>query len=161
MISAVGLLARIYYIGKIPDGHQEKENTLFGDGIADALSNKSLSGFSVYICCLYLAAYSTLPLTFIYIKKYLMVADNIIIVISSSMAFCGSCYAAGVGGSRLLTSLILGSGILAPEWFLGSIKFSHYQTLFLVYGCAITFVCLLLVLVPAIFPKGNYRYMPH
>ena len=77
------------------------------------------------------------------------------------MAFCGSCYAAGIGGSRLLTSLILGSGLLAPQWFIGSMKISHYQTLFLVYGCSILFVCLLLVLVPAIFPKGNYRYMPN
>ena len=78
-----------------------------------------------------------------------------------SMAFCGSCYAAGTGGSRLLASLILGSGLLAPQWFMGPMKISHYQTLFLAYGCAIMFVCLLLVLVPAIFPKDNYRYMPN
>jgi len=247
-ISAVGLLGRMYYVGRIPDGHQEKENIKLMEGISEAISNKPLTGFSVYICCLYLAAYSTPPLTFIYIKNYLLVPDNILIIISSlalvgtilgflsagkvidkigikrmmlfihfffaivnltlffigtntvfnlvlitvllaiygffigcssiaistemmelaspnnkaiSMAFCGSCYAAGTGGSRLLSSLILGSGILAPQWFLGSMKFSHYQTLFLGYGCAIMFVCLLLVLVPAIFPKGNYRYMPN
>lgn len=246
-ISALGLLGRMYYIGKIPDGHQEKESISFTDGISEAIANKSLAGFSVYICCLYLAAYSTPPLTFIYIKKYLLVADNIIIIISSlalvgtllgfltagkiidkigikrmllfihfffalvnltlffigtysifnlilitillatygfaaacssiaistemmelaspnnkamSMAFCGSCFAAGTGGSRLMASLILGSGMLAPQWFIGTMKISHYQTLFLIYGCAILFVCLLLVLVPAIFPKGNYRYMP-
>ncbi|MEI8248026.1 MAG: MFS transporter [Lentisphaerota bacterium] len=245
-ISALGLLGRMYYVGRIPDGHQEKESISFTEGISEAIANKSLAGFSVYICCLYLAAYSTPPLTFIYIKKYLLVADNIIIIISSlalvgtllgfltagkiidkigikrmllfihfffalvnltlffigtysifnlimitfllatygfaaacssiaistemmelaspnnkamSMAFCGSCFSAGTGGSRLLASLILGSGMLAPEWFIGTMKISHYQTLFLVYGCAILFVCLLLVLVPAIFPKGNYRYM--
>jgi len=247
-ISALGLLGRMYYIGKIPDGHQEKESITFSEGISEAIANKSLAGFSVYICCLYLAAYSTPPLTFIYIKKYLLVADNVIIIISSvalvgtllgfltagkiidkvgikrmllfihfffalvnltlffigtysvcnlilitvllmtygfaaacssiaistemmelaspnnkamSMAFCGSCYSAGIGGSRLLASLILGSGMLAPQWFIGTMKISHYQTLFLVYGCAILFVCLLLVLVPAVFPKGNYRYMPN
>jgi MFS family permease len=246
-VSGLGLLGRMYYIGRIPDGHQEKENISFTEGISEAIANKSLAGFSVYICCLYLAAYSTPPLTFIYIKKSLLVADNIIIIISSialvgtllgfltagkiidkigikrmllcihfffafvnltlffigtysvfnlilitallatygfaaacssiaistemmelaspnnkamSMAFCGSCFSAGTGGSRLLASLILGSGMLAPEWFIGTMKISHYQTLFLVYGCAILFVCLLLVLVPAIFPKGNYRYMP-
>lgn len=246
VISALGLLGRMYYIGRIPDGHQEKESISFKEGMSEAIANKSLAGFSVYICCLYLAAYSTPPLTFIYIKKYLLVADNIIIIISSlalvgtllgfitagkiidrigikrmllfihfffalvnltlffigtysifnlilitvllatygfaaacssiaistemmelaspnnkamSMAFCGSCFSAGTGGSRLLASLILGSGMLAPEWFIGTMKISHYQTLFLVYGCAILFVCLLLVLVPAIFPKGNYRYM--
>jgi len=248
VVTAFGLLVRMYYTGKIPDGHQEKENIKLMDGISEAISNKPLTGFSVYICCLYLAAYSTPPLTFIYIKKYLLVPDNILIIISSlalvgtilgflsagkiidkigikrmllfihfsfalvnltlffigtntaftlilitvllatygfffgcssiaistemmelaspnnkaiSMAFCGSCYAAGYGGSRLLTSLILGSGLLAPQWFMGSMKISHYQTLFLVYGCAVMFVCLLLVLVPAIFPKGNYRYMPN
>lgn len=248
VISGISLLGRIYYITKIPDSHHEKEKILFMDGISEAVSNKSLIGFSVYICCLYMAAYSTPPLTFIYLKKHMMVGDNIVVIISSlaligtiigflcagkiidligtkrmlllihfffalvnlalflvsspsviililmtillalygfftacssvaistemmelaspnnkaiSMAFCMSCYAAGTGGSRFLTSLILGSGMLAPEWFVGSFKISHYQTLFLGYGCAITFVCLLLVLVPAIFPKGNYRYMPH
>jgi MFS family permease len=247
-VSALGLIGRIYYTRKIPDGHQVKEKIEFMDGISEAISNKPLTGFSVYICCLYLAAYATPPLTFIYIKKYLLVPDNILIIISSlaligtilgfltagkiidkigikrmllfihfffalvnlclffigtnttfnlilitsllvtygffygcssiaistemmelaspnnkaiSMAFCGSCYAAGTGGSRLLASLILGSGLLAPQWFIGSMKISHYQTLFLLYGCAIMFVCLLLVLVPAIFPKGNYRYMPN
>ena len=249
VISGVGLLGRMYHVGRIPDGHQEKENIDLMDGINEAISNKPLTGFSVYICCLYLAAYSTPPLTFIYIKKYLLVPDNILIIISSlaligtilgflsagkiidrlgikrmllfihfsfalvnlslffigtntafnlilitvllaiygffygcssiaistemmelaspnnkaiSMAFCGSCWAAGYGGSRLLASLILGSGLLAPQWFLGSMKISHYQTLFLAYACAIMFVCLLLVLVPAIFPaKGNYRYVPN
>ncbi|HCE43315.1 MAG TPA: hypothetical protein DET40_07185 [Lentisphaeria bacterium] len=248
VITAFGLLGRIYYIGKIPDGHQEKEKIELMDGVYETISNKPLTGFSVYICCLYLAAYSTPPLTFIYIKKYLLVPDNILIIISSlalggtilgflsagkiidrigikrmllfvhfsfamvnvtlffigtntaftlalitamlavygffmgcssiaistemmelaspnnkaiSMAFFGSCLAAGCGGSRLLTSLVLGSGLLAPQWFIGSMKISHYQTLFLVYGCSILFVCLLLVLVPAIFPKGNYRHMPN
>lgn len=76
-----------------------------------------------------------------------------------SIAFCGSCHAAGVGGSRLVASLILGSGMLAPEWSLGPLRITCYQTLFLLYGCAVMFVCLLLVLVPAIFPKGRYGYL--
>jgi hypothetical protein len=75
------------------------------------------------------------------------------------MAFCGTFYAAGTGGSRLLTSLVLGSGMLAPKWHIGSMQISHYQTLFLLFGIAIVFVCLLLVLVPAIFPKSNYTYL--
>lgn len=248
IISGLSLLGRMYYIGKIPDGHQAKESITFTEGISEAIANKSLAGFSVYICCLYLAAYSTPPLTFIYIKKYLQAADNIIIIISSlamvgtllgfltagkiinrigikhmlllihfffalvnftlffigtysvfnlimitillmtygfaaacssiaistemmilaspnnkamSMAFCSSCFSAGTGGARLLASLVLGSGMLAPQWFIGSMKISHYQTMFLIYGCAILFVCLLLVLVPAIFPKGKYVYDVH
>jgi MFS family permease len=247
-ICGLSMLGRIYYISRIPDEHQIKEKILFAESISEAISNKSLVGFSVYICCLYMAAYSTLPLTFIYLKKYLLVADNMVVIISSltlvgtivgflmagkimsvlgtkqmlllihfsfatvnialfminsssifmlvlmtvllalygfftacssiaistemmelaspnnqaiSMAFCITCYAGGTGGSRLLTSLILGSGMLSNEWFIGSMRISYYQTLFLLYGVAILFVCLLLVLVPAIFPKGNYRYDIH
>lgn len=246
VVTALCLLGRVYYISRFPVKSNAGENIKFMASLAETISNKSLCGFSVYICFLYLAAYSTLPLTFIFIKKYLLVPDNVIVIISSlaltgsiigflfagriigrygikkllliihlffavvnfslffmgsaslfslimitlllmtysfffacsgvaistemielaspdnkaiSIAFFGSCFAAGMGGSRFLTSLILGSGMLAPEWTLGSLKISHYQTLFLVYGFAIIFVCLLLVLVPAIFPKGTYRYM--
>jgi hypothetical protein len=247
-ICGLSMLGRTYYISRIPDKHLGKERILFREGISDAISNKSLVGFSVYICCLYMAAYSTLPLTFLYLKKHFLVADNIVIIISSmalggtilgflaagkivsilgtkrmlllihfsfatvnftlfminsasvfflilttallalygfftacssiaistemmglashnnkamSMAFCGTCYATGIGGSRLFTSLILGSGMLSNEWFIGTMRISYYQTLFLLYGIAILFVCILLVLVPAIFPKGNYRYDIH
>jgi hypothetical protein len=55
-----------------------------------------------------------------------------------------------MGFSRFLASLILGSGILAPEWSCHGIIFSKYHSLFLFYGCAVTMTCILLVLVPAI-----------
>jgi len=249
LVSAFGMLIRAWYIHKIPVIHTENtEKTLsFREGIKDALSNKPLCGFSVYICCLYLAAFATLPLTYVYLR-YLHVADNIVVIISSialagsiigyllagrlvdllgvkklmlfvhfffaginiilffisnaggmnlilvgtllaiygfclacssvaissemmamvsetnktiSMAFCGTFYAIGRGGSRLLTSLVLGSGMLATKWNIASMEINHYQTLFLFLGCAIAFVCLMLVLVPAIFPKSNYSYLPH
>jgi hypothetical protein len=32
--------------------------------------------------------------------------------------------------------------------------------MYLGYGLAILFVCVLLVIVPAIFPKGEYHYIP-
>ena len=246
-ITGICLLGRVWYIKKIPavqDSTKIKLN--FREGLTDALNNKPLCGFSVYICCLYLAAYATLPLTYLYLK-HLQVADNIVVIISSvalagamtgflcagrlvdkfgvkklmlfihfsfalinialffignasmlnliiigalvasygfflacssvaissemmamaspenkavSMAFCGTFYAAGAGGSRFLTSLVLGAGLLATKWNIGSMEINHYQTLFLIFGCAITFVCLLLVLVPAIFPKSNYSYLP-
>ncbi len=75
-----------------------------------------------------------------------------------SMAYCGSFYSLGSGGARLLSSLILGSGMLAPAWSLGGRAITDYQTLFLFNGCALIFACLLLVLVPAVFPGGSYRY---
>ncbi len=77
-----------------------------------------------------------------------------------AMAFCVSMYSAGVGGARFLSSLIIGSGILSPEWTMGSIKFSMFHTMYLGYGLSILFVCMLLVIVPAIFPKGEYHYVP-
>jgi Na+/melibiose symporter-like transporter len=77
-----------------------------------------------------------------------------------AMAFCGSMYAAGTGGSRLLSSILIGSGVLAPQWNIGTMTFSMFHTMYLGYGVGILFVCLLLVIVPAIFPKGEYHYTP-
>lgn len=246
-VTGICLLGRIWYIKRIPEVKESTNTNInFRDGLTDALNNKPLCGFSVYICCLYLAAYATLPLTYVYLK-YLQVADNLVVIISSvalggamsgfllagrlvdkygvkklmlfvhflfaitnislffisqasifnliiigvlvaiygfcmacssvaissemmamaspknkavSMAFCGTFYAAGMGGSRLLTALVLGAGLLATEWNLGPLKINHFQTLFLVFGCVITFVCIMLVLVPAVFPKSNYSYLP-
>jgi len=246
-ITGLSILGRAWYINRIPEVKESINTKLnFCDALSDAWNNKPLCGFSVYICCLYLAAYATLPLTYVYLK-YLQVADNIVVIISSvalggmmtgflcagrlvdkygvkklmlfvnllfaiinismffisqssifnliiigvlvaiygffmacssvaissemmvmappdnkavSMAFCGTFYAAGMGGSRLLTSLVLGAGLLATEWNIGSMKINHFQTLFLVFGCVITFVCIMLVLVPALFPKSNYSYLP-
>ena len=77
-----------------------------------------------------------------------------------AIAFCASMYYAGIGGARLLSSLIIGSGILAPEWSIGTLKFSMFHTMYLGYALGILFVCVLLVIVPAIFPKGEYHYTP-
>jgi len=77
-----------------------------------------------------------------------------------AMAFCVSMYSAGLGGARFLSSIIIGSGILSPEWSIGSMKFTMFHTMYLGYGFGILFVCVLLVIVPAIFPKGEYHYVP-
>lgn len=78
-----------------------------------------------------------------------------------AMAFCVTMTSAGLGGARVLSSVIIGSGILAPAWFIGTHKFSMFHTMYLGYGLSILFVCVLLVIVPAIFPKGEYHYVPH
>lgn len=77
-----------------------------------------------------------------------------------ALAFCASMYSAGTGGARLLSSIVIGSGILAPEWTIGTMKFSMFHTMYLGYGLGVLFVCVLLVIVPAIFPKGEYHYVP-
>ncbi len=241
---------RIYFLARIPAFNTAKtENYGFKTGLSLAVSNKPLAGYSVYLFVLNLAAYGTIPLMIIYLKRYLAAPDNIIVLISSmtligmllgslfagriikrvglkhtflgihfiyalvnlaiffigkdtmgvgltytvitillliysftfananiastsemmtlanpgnkvmAMAFCGTFYYGGSGLSRMVTSLVLGSGMFASEWYIGTVKFCHYQTIFLFYAIAIIFSSMLLVVVPAIFPKGEYVYM--
>jgi hypothetical protein len=67
-----------------------------------------------------------------------------------SIAVGYSLYCAGVGGSRALASLILGSGMLATTWSVAGIGFTRYHSLFILFGCGIIFAMLLLVMVPAL-----------
>lgn len=243
---------KLWFIAEVPNlRHHEEKTMSFRLGLATALANKSLTGYSVYQFILNLAAYGTIPLVSIYLKRALHAPDNVIVFISSvtlagmltgslcagpmiqrfgirnvflfvhamyaftnftlfflgkgvlpdnimyivitclqflysftfacanissssemmalatpgnkvmAMAFCNSFYYAGQGLSRILTSAILGSGILAPFWVCGGQTFSHYQTIFLMYGVCILFAATLLVVVPAIFPKGKYIYAIH
>lgn len=75
-----------------------------------------------------------------------------------SMAFCGCFYSLGSGAARMLSSIVLGSGILTEQWSIGMTQFSNYQTIFLINGAALLFISLMLLIVPAVFPKGTYRY---
>ena len=65
-----------------------------------------------------------------------------------SIALGYSLYAAGLGGSRALASLLLGSGILAEQWRVAGIAFTRYHSLFLVYGCGVFLAMGLLILIP-------------
>ncbi len=259
LLSMVIYAFKLYFIGRIPQfpprcesaGREVVPPPNFRAGLARALANKPLAGYSVYLFILNLAAYGTIPLTTLYLKKSLHAPDNAIVLISSvvltgmligsfcagpiirrwgirrtflcvhisyalvnlalffmgrsliagdaifylvggvlfvysftfacanissssemmaiaspdnkvmAMAFCNSFYYGGSGLSRLMTSLILGSGALAPMWTLGGVEFTHYQTLFLVYAVCVIFAAALLVVVPAIFPKGEYIYAIH
>ncbi len=244
-ISALGMLGRIYHVSKVPQARQKAEGVKFFLGLTDALRNKALSGYSAYLCFLYLFCFATQPVAFVYIKNGLEIPANIVVIISAlalsgsiigflvsgtvinvirsrkvivishlsfisiniclffingnsffhiaaitallfvnafmlsllsvtttsemlalstswnramSMAYCGSFYSLGSGCARLLSSLVLGSGMLAPAWAYKSLNFTNYQTLFLFNSAALGFACLLLVMVPAVFPKGKYRY---
>jgi hypothetical protein len=66
-----------------------------------------------------------------------------------SIAFGSSLYSAGLGGSRALASVLLGSGILAPEWFLAGTAFTNYHSLFLFFAGGIFTAMLLLAILPA------------
>jgi hypothetical protein len=78
-----------------------------------------------------------------------------------AMAFCGAFYYGGFGFSRLISSLVMGSGMLAVQWHVATMPVSHYQTLYLLYTGAIIFAAVFLLIVPAIFPKGEYVYELH
>lgn len=240
---------RIFFIGAIPDFVVQRTNSFgFADGLRRALANKPLVGYSAYLFILNLAAYGTLPLTTIYLKKHLMAPDNVIVMISAvtlvgmllgsltagrviarwgikntllfihiaytlvngalffisegrpltyalvtlllllysitfalssisttyemmalatpgnkamAMAFCVTLYSGGSGLSRLFSSLLLGSGLLAPTWHIGSTQVCHYQSLFLLYAVALVIAAMFLVVVPAVFPRGDYHYEKH
>lgn len=75
-----------------------------------------------------------------------------------SIAFCLSLYSGGAGCSRLLASLILGSGMLSPSWGILGITLAKYHTLFLFYGVGVIIASVLLVLVPALMK--NVQRLP-
>ncbi|MFA6931055.1 MAG: MFS transporter, partial [Lentisphaeria bacterium] len=75
-------------------------------------------------------------------------------------AFCNTYSQAGLAVSRMGTSLILGSCLLAETWQLGDRFFSRFQSLFLIYGLGLCFCLLLLVLIPAVVPKHDDYYEP-
>ncbi len=256
LFSMTVFAVKLWFIARVPcfersERPGRKETPSFREGLKAALENKPLTGYSVYLFILNLAAYGTIPLATLYLKKALAAPDNVIVFISSitlggmltgsfcagpiirrwgirntflfvhvfyaltnfglffmsrgvlpdgwlfgviggilflysfvfacanissssemmslatpgnkvmAMAFCNSFYYAGCGLSRFLTSVILGSGALASSWTLGGLAVSHYQTLFLVYAVCVGFAAALLVVVPAIFPKGEYIYAIH
>ncbi len=240
LIGAVVFIGRALCIARIPVFEtQGKEALGFKDGLATAIRNKPLAGFSVYLFALNLAAYGTVPLTMIYLKTCLRAPGNVIVIISAAalfgmllgylgagqfirrwgaggtllgchvalaavnlalfligvgnavtyvlfaalllvysfaiaaasivasaemmalstpgnkamaMAFCGAFYYGGFGFSRLGSSLVMGSGLLAAEWHLGAMRVTHYQTLFLLYAVAIVFAAVFLMMVPAVVP---------
>lgn len=247
--AALVFAGRAWAISRMPilPGEQA-ERPQFRQGLATALANKPLAGYSVYLFVLNLAAYGTIPLVTLHLKRALHAPDNVTVLISAitlvgmllgslsagriigrwgikrtllaihamyavinlalffigkgtpttylmvallvflysfvfananiastsemmalatpgnktmAMAFCGTFYYAGSGLSRLMSSVVLGSGILAQEWQMGAMTISHFQSLFLIYAAAVVFAAMLLVVVPAIFPKGDYLYQVH
>ena len=252
MVAGMAIYAlRMYFCATIPrfDTPAEIRTAIpLREGFKQALANKALTGNAVYFFILNIAAFGTIPLATIYLKKALGAPDNIIILISATvqcgmltgslcagriirrfgiratllgghavyalanltlfltgrnalpgtwlygavaltlfaysfacacvkissqsemmhladpgnkitaMAFNSTFYYTGCGMARILTSLLLGSGVFAASWSIGSMVFCHYQTLFLFYAVGIVFAASLLVVVPAVFPKGNYHY---
>lgn len=236
VLAGLGMLGRFWYVNDMLE-EKTRPKMPWPTVWRDIVANRPLTGFSVYLFCLYALANATVPVVFIFAKKHLLLADNVIVISSAcsmggllcgylfggwavhrhgvkpvfltahlvfgvlnlllltihsnsfwtvfvligvitaygfflafasiavssemmalspvnnkamSIAFCYSLYAAGLGFSRLIASVILGSGILAAEWQCGGITFTKYHTLFLFYGCGTIAISVLLVLVPAL-----------
>lgn len=236
-LAALGLLGRFWFISDMTEAPSEAAPAAWRTVWRSIVVNRPLTGFSVYLFCLYAFANATTPVVFLFAKKHLMLPDNIVVIGSAcamggllfgylaggrivhrrgvkpvflgchmgfgvlnlllltvhtdawssvavltgvivaygfllacasvavssemlalapagnkamSIAFCYSLYSAGMGFSRFLASVVLGSGMLAAEWHCGGVTFSKYHTLFLVYGCGTMAVSILLVLVPAL-----------
>ncbi len=236
-VAALGLLGRFWYVNDMKECDSRQRPAPWRTVWRDIVANRQLTGFSIYLFCLYGLANATVPVVFSFAKRHLMLADNLIVISSAcvmggllvgylaggwmvhrrgvkplfliahlafgvlnlllltihsnswgavavmltiitaygfflacasvavssemlalaspnnkamSIAFCYSLFAAGMGFSRFLASVILGSGILAPEWTCLGVTFTKYHSLFLVYGCGTVAVTVLLVLVPAL-----------
>ena len=100
---------------------EKKEAFGFREGLATALGNKALTGYSSYLFVLNLAAYGTIPLSVLYLKNYLKAPDNIIVMISA-VTF----------GGMLLGSLLAGKIIkkLGIRTVLLAIHFTFWITNF-------------------------------
>jgi MFS family permease len=242
IIALAGLasLGRAWYVARIPVATPPLRAMDLKTGFTHAVRNRQLTGFSVYLFFLYLAANATTPIIFVFARNYLQLPDNMIVMLSAvamgglligyaaggpfvhrygvkgvflgahlgfavvnfllltihdgtlgsvialgtllalfgmllacasiavsselmalapgenkavSIAFGYSLYAAGLGGSRILAALILGSGMLAPQWHVGGVTFTHYHSLFLCFGCGVLLAMSLLVLVPAMIHR--------
>ncbi len=75
-------------------------------------------------------------------------------------AYLSTYNAIGAAASRFATSMIIGAGILAPYWTRWGLRFSSYQTLFLIFTALQVFFLLMLALVPSIVPKHDDYYAP-
>lgn len=75
-----------------------------------------------------------------------------------AMAFSGTFSYGATGLARAVPSLLLGSGMLSAGWNFAGWSVSRWQSLFLLISCAILFSALFLILVPAVFPRGEYQY---
>ncbi|HEX2951149.1 MAG TPA: MFS transporter [Armatimonadota bacterium] len=234
LIGAILFMGRALFIARIPVFPVQQPDALgFSAGLSAAVANKPLTGFSIYLFVVNLAAFGTVPLTMLYLKNSLHAPANVVVLISATalfgmlvgylgangiirrlgvtgslvafhlcfalvnfalffvgkgttityvliacllllyngaiaamsivasaemmaltrpgnktmaMAFSGAFSYGGSGLSRLVTSLILGSGLLATQWHLGTMRVCYYQTLYLLFTAAVVFAAVFFLL---------------
>lgn len=75
-------------------------------------------------------------------------------------AYLGTYQAIGGAVGRFAASMLIGAGVLAPYWTKWGLRFSSYQTIFLMFTVLQVFFLLLLALVPSIVPDHDDYYVP-
>lgn len=82
-IAGILFLGRGYYNSLFPENpHPAYETPNITRGIMDSLQNSSLTGYSIYMLLLTMATGTLMQLTFIYLKKYVELESNIVLLLS-------------------------------------------------------------------------------
>lgn len=84
--AAIAGLGRVWYISRIPMKPVPatgKTGTPLKSSILEALGNRRLTGFGVYLFFLYAAANGTIPVLFIFARNYLKLTDDLIVMLSA------------------------------------------------------------------------------
>ncbi len=83
-ITGILLLGRYYCIAKFPDDPDAvRENSNFREAMRTAICNGPLTAYSVYLCLFTMSITSIVPLTFIYLSKYVGMEPGQIQMISA------------------------------------------------------------------------------
>ena len=247
-VAAVCMLIRWDCIKRFPEDPDAKTGTYkFRQSLNTSIRNAPLTGFSVYQCILVLACTALLPLTLIYLRKYVQMEPGKVQLLSSigiggsicgyflygrltrrvklkyleltvhvmymvlayllfgldyrmpgfsviigiiifchaiagswlmcnnsmeylalarpgnktmAIAFCTTYSNVGAAIGRVVSSILLGGVLLAPQWTCFGYTVSVYQSLFLISGVIATMALGLLPILPSFVPEHEDYYNP-
>jgi hypothetical protein len=80
--AALLVLGRLYFMRKIPEIPGNGATKSFTAIISGVIRNRPLIRFSVYLFLLYLVAYSTIPVVFVFTKLQIQVPDNYLVLLT-------------------------------------------------------------------------------
>lgn len=84
LLAGLGLLGRKICMDRLPlDPAMQRESADLRKTLPICLHNSPLMGFSLYLCCFYMAFSAALPLSMIYMKKSLGIAAGTIVILSA------------------------------------------------------------------------------
>ncbi|NLL84169.1 MAG: MFS transporter [Lentisphaerae bacterium] len=83
VVAAVLSLGRGYFISRVKMSPVVIEPMRLGAAIRDAVANRSLTGFGVYLFFLYLAANAAIPVVIVFARNYLLLSDSMVVTLSA------------------------------------------------------------------------------